>query len=440
MTIGKMLVPVPNSPRDPWYQKRNHVRLPSRGESKAWLDQAFTETTPPTPTIPSMTSAPVLSGSGVVGDPLSATLGSWSGYPTPTLSRQWQKNGADIPGETGANYTPVTGDIGAVIDCEITASNTEGTVQAYTNSATIAAAPAAPVNTAVPTIAGTAQVGQTLTRTAGTWTGSPVPTITGNWQRGTTDISGATGATYVLQAADVGQTVRYREHASNSQGAADAYSAATATVTDVPSETQYYNAFGSTMNNSSLQLDTNITVPADAPAGTTDLYIGFYLRNTGYSSFKVNDVDKVPEVGWASTHYVAFAKIGSNLNPSDTVNVKITGGYASLGYVCFALSGYGDTMDYEDTDQEFGTDTNTGDLVVSKAANEAILALGARYNGWSGAPSPNDISLTGTGNTSMTGIVIPAAAGALTDAAFAATQSAAVNQKFAAACKIGALS
>lgn len=41
MTIGVMLSPVTNEPRHPWYQKRNHVRIPKRAESKKYLDAAF---------------------------------------------------------------------------------------------------------------------------------------------------------------------------------------------------------------------------------------------------------------------------------------------------------------------------------------------------------------------------------------------------------------
>lgn len=61
-----------------------------------------------------------------------------------------------------------------------------------------------------PAITGTTQQGQTLTVSNGTWTGSP--SYTRQWQRNTGagfgNISGATSATYVLQAGDVGATIR----------------------------------------------------------------------------------------------------------------------------------------------------------------------------------------------------------------------------------------
>jgi hypothetical protein len=74
----------------------------------------------------------------------------------------------------------------------------------------------APVNTVAPAVTGTATFGSTLTTTNGTWTGAPAPTFTYQWQRVTTNISGATSSTYVLIAADVGNTIRCVVTATNS--------------------------------------------------------------------------------------------------------------------------------------------------------------------------------------------------------------------------------
>ena len=73
----------------------------------------------------------------------------------------------------------------------------------------------APVNTVAPAVTGTATVGQTLSTTNGTWTGAPAPTFTYQWQRVTTNISGATSSTYVLVVADVGNTIRCVVTATN---------------------------------------------------------------------------------------------------------------------------------------------------------------------------------------------------------------------------------
>lgn len=79
--------------------------------------------------------------------------------------------------------------------------------------------PSPAVNTVAPTISGTGTVGQTLTRTAGTWTGAD--SVSGEWRRDSVGI-GSTASTYVLQAADAGTFVDYYETAVKA-GATDAH-------------------------------------------------------------------------------------------------------------------------------------------------------------------------------------------------------------------------
>jgi hypothetical protein len=97
------------------------------------------------------------------------------------------------------------------------------------------ASAAAPQNTAVPTIAGTAREGQTLTASDGTWSNSPT-SFSFQWQRcgsdgtGCGDITGATSKTYVAVIGDVGHTLRVVVTATNADGKASANSAATDVV------------------------------------------------------------------------------------------------------------------------------------------------------------------------------------------------------------------
>lgn len=88
----------------------------------------------------------------------------------------------------------------------------------------------APRNTVLPTITGTAQVGQTLTRTLGTWVGAPAPTLTTQWTANGVDIVGATGATYVPISGQVGQVIRVRVTGTNANGSASATSNPTSPV------------------------------------------------------------------------------------------------------------------------------------------------------------------------------------------------------------------
>ena len=70
-----------------------------------------------------------------------------------------------------------------------------------------------PVNTVAPAITGTAQEGQTLTCSTGTWSGSP--TYTYQWKRNGSNIGSATNSTYTLVTADVSQSITCQVTATN---------------------------------------------------------------------------------------------------------------------------------------------------------------------------------------------------------------------------------
>lgn len=95
----------------------------------------------------------------------------------------------------------------------------------------------APANTAAPTIAGTTQVGSTLTASNGTFTGDQPITYRYQWQRcdangaNCVDTTGANAQSYVVQAADAGRTLRVLVTATNARGSTSAISVPTAVVT-----------------------------------------------------------------------------------------------------------------------------------------------------------------------------------------------------------------
>jgi hypothetical protein len=100
------------------------------------------------------------------------------------------------------------------------------------------ASSAAPAVSALPTVSGTAAKGRTLTTTSGTWAGSSPISFAYRWLRcdtagsNCTDISGATGSTYVIDSSMVGKRLRVRVQATNGDGTSTALSDATAVVTD----------------------------------------------------------------------------------------------------------------------------------------------------------------------------------------------------------------
>jgi hypothetical protein len=181
---------------------------------------------------------PAISGTTVDGLVLTAADGSWSGTPTITTTRQWQRcsalglNCADIA-TTATTLTLTSADVGSTFRTRVTATNPDGSTQAY-SAVTTAVTPAPPSVTAAPAVAGTAKEGQLLTATTGTWKGTPSIAYDYAWQRCSAGvcatIAGATASSYRLVAADVSSTVRVLVTATNAAGSASATSSQTAAV------------------------------------------------------------------------------------------------------------------------------------------------------------------------------------------------------------------
>jgi hypothetical protein len=107
------------------------------------------------------------------------------------------------------------------------------TISAQSGASTTASPPA---NTALPTISGTAQAGQTLTASSGSWSGSQPIAYGYQWQRCDTagancsPIGGATATSYTATSSDVGATLAVTVTATNSAGSSSATSPPTTTV------------------------------------------------------------------------------------------------------------------------------------------------------------------------------------------------------------------
>jgi hypothetical protein len=190
---------------------------------------------------PANTALPTISGTPEQGKTLTASTGSWSNDPT-SYAYQWQdcataSSCSNISGATSSTYTLQSTDVSKTIDVVVTATNAGGSTpatSAQTQTVT-APPPPAPVNTAAPTISGTAQQGDTLTASNGSWSNNPT-SYAYQWQDCTTasscsNISGATSSTYTLQSTDVSKTIDVVVTATNAGGSTPATSAQTATVT-----------------------------------------------------------------------------------------------------------------------------------------------------------------------------------------------------------------
>lgn len=87
-----------------------------------------------------------------------------------------------------------------------------------------------PVLTVNPAITGTAEVGETLNLSNGTFTGDAVITYTYQWFAGGVAIAGANANTLLLTSAQLGKVITARVHAQNAQGSAQGWTAATTAV------------------------------------------------------------------------------------------------------------------------------------------------------------------------------------------------------------------
>ncbi|WP_206377374.1 hypothetical protein [Sphingobium sp. TB-6] len=90
-------------------------------------------------TIPRNTVAPAITGTAQVGQTLTVTNGTWAGN-SATYARQWRANGVNIGGATATTYVPVSGDVGKVITCVVTATNSTGSASATSNASAAVAA------------------------------------------------------------------------------------------------------------------------------------------------------------------------------------------------------------------------------------------------------------------------------------------------------------
>lgn len=93
------------------------------------------------PEEPKSAGLPVITGTAQVGQALSSTIGGpWSGKPTPTTSRQWKADGANIAGATGATYTLTVAELGKAITVTASGRNSKGNVSVTSTATSVVVA------------------------------------------------------------------------------------------------------------------------------------------------------------------------------------------------------------------------------------------------------------------------------------------------------------
>ena len=213
-------------------------------ERSRWFHIDTPASPAPEPANSPATGAPTISGTAQVGETLTADtsgIDDADGLSDVQYEYQWLADDAEIAGATGSTYNLADIDEGKAIKVEVSFTDDAGNSEALTSGATDAVAAASTPNspaTGVPTISGTAQVGETLTANK-----SEVADADGlgsvqyehQWLADDADIAGATGSTYNLAAAEEGKVIKVEVSFTDDAGNAETLtSAATDAVAAAP--------------------------------------------------------------------------------------------------------------------------------------------------------------------------------------------------------------
>lgn len=183
------------------------------------------------------TAQPQITGLPIEGKPLQVTTGAWSPAPS-SVTYAWQRcnpNGrlcTAIAGATAAAYTLAAADVGHALVALVQGSFGETKQASLSNASTAAIGGdvSGPVHTAAPTVTGNAAARGQLTGSTGSWTGVGTIGYAYQWYRCNaagahcSSVHGATKTTYRLVRKDIGETIGFTVRATDSTGAAFAYS------------------------------------------------------------------------------------------------------------------------------------------------------------------------------------------------------------------------
>ena len=147
-------------------------------------------------------AVPTVSGTPKVGVVLTAKAGTWT--TGTSLTYQWSAAGKAVSGATKPTFTPGPAQVGAALTVQVTGSLAGHVTVSRTSAATPTVAKGT-LTAPTPVIAGSPKVGTTLSAKPGAWTVGT--TLAYQWSAGGTAIPGATRATFVPTAAQVGKTV-----------------------------------------------------------------------------------------------------------------------------------------------------------------------------------------------------------------------------------------
>ena len=194
---------------------------------------------------PTIGKAPAISGTSQEGQTLTASTGTWSASGAISYVYQWQScetGGAECSSITGATASSYTIAASEVEQDQGARDGNRGRQELRgVSSPTEPVGLSTLVDVSLPTIAGAAHAGATLTTEPGIWTASPGPISYGyQWERCDASghecavIAGAASSAYVPGSGDVGHTLRVLVTATSLWGEADVLSEATSVIGPAP--------------------------------------------------------------------------------------------------------------------------------------------------------------------------------------------------------------
>ncbi len=194
---------------------------------------------------PVLETSPVVNGTGLVGDDLQGSNGTWAGEEPLSFAYQWERCGEDgtgcsaISGATSSSYALTEADAKSGLRVVVTTTN-PGSYTTEAVSLPLDVSADTLTNVAAPSVSGSDQEGQPLSADEGIWTGAGAIAYTYQWKRcneageSCTTLGGATEPTYTPVAGDVGHKLKVVVSASGTSGSGNVSSAATPVMGSEP--------------------------------------------------------------------------------------------------------------------------------------------------------------------------------------------------------------
>jgi hypothetical protein len=265
--------------------------------------------------------------------------GSWTG--SPAFTYQWLRSGSAIAGATSNTYTiSEASDKEKAIQCQVIATNSEGAGTAITASVVGVSNPAPllpGLTAAAGTVAGSRNVGSTMTCQHGNWNSTPT-SFSYQWLRNGVPIAGASsGPTpttqesfpYTVTTADLSKSIQCQVTASNASGSAVSISASGVnTVIPAAPPSAVVTMSGA----------PSVTVASNLPAGLLFASTIPTPSGTGWSctialgagGFTCSRADTLG-VGSSYPPITALVHVAPGAPDSVTTSVTVFGGGASSG-------------------------------------------------------------------------------------------------------------